>query len=418
MATKTKYAHVTIRRFKIADLKAAPYNPRTVTQRALEGLGQSLATFGLLALPVVNVAEGAVRLVGGHQRVKALKAQGAKTVEAVVVEFTPAAERKANLTLNNEAIEGQFVPTLTKALLDQIRAALPKEHDLFRRLNFDVLVRQINRGLALTPPASDTAAAGSGAGGKATAPTATRPVVRPDEDTQPSLPSKTEADSQMGALYCLGRHVLRCGPPAHQGNLQGFPADHADLGLMEIGGTSVPSAGYFTDHVGRLLADTEGAVFLVTTVDFLPHVQRAFVRLGGHWSSTVLWLDPYALPASTQAYAGAILPVVYGWREGGPHVFFGAKAQGNVFNLKRKVTGTRMPVELAVAAMTLASEPKAWVFDPDAGHGATVIAAEKADRRLLGYVRTARECDRVRKRWAEYVHGKGVKWRALTPKQD
>lgn len=416
MATKTKYARVTVRRFRIADLEDAPYNPRTATQRALAGLGKSLETFGLLALPVVNVAAGRQRLVGGHQRVKVLKAQGEKFVRGVAVTFDAAAERKANLTLNNEAIEGQFVPEMTKALLDQIRVALPKDRDLFRGLNFDTLVRQINRGLASTVTAAPVAPTHvPGSKGKATP---ARPVVHPDEDMQPSLPSRTEADSQVGAFYCLGRHVLHCGPSTRKGNLQGFAVDHADLGLMEIAGTSAPSAGYFTDHVGRLLTDTEGAVFVVTTVEFLPHVQRAFVRLGGHWSSTVLWLDPYGLPIAEQVYANALIPAVYGWREGSPHVFFGDKAQGNVLNLKRHVARPRMPVELAVSAMTLASEAKACVFDPDAGHGTTVIAAEKAGRRLVGYVRTARECDRVRKRWVEYVHGQGAKWRALTPKQD
>lgn len=114
MATKTKYARVTVRRFKIADLEDAPYNPRSATQRALAGLGKSLETFGLLALPVVNVSDGRNRIVGGHQRVKVLKAQGEKFIQGVAVEFNAAAERKANLTLNNEAIEGQFVPEMTK----------------------------------------------------------------------------------------------------------------------------------------------------------------------------------------------------------------------------------------------------------------------------------------------------------------
>lgn len=415
MATKSKYARVAVRRFKVADLEDAPYNPRTVTQRALAGLGASIEAFGLLALPIVNVAGGRTRIVGGHQRIKSLKTRGVKTVDAIVVEFDATAERKANLTLNNEEIEGRFVPAMTKALLDTLRTTLRKP-DLFRGLNFDTLVRQINRGLAVpVAPATPTSASGPRPKGSATP---TRPVVHPDEDAQPSVPARTEADSHAGAFYCLGPHLLHCGPPTHRGSLQGFPVEAASLGLMQIVGTSTPSAGYFNDHVGRLLADTEGAVFIVTTLDFLPHVQRAFARLGGHWSSTLLWLDPYALPASAQAYTSALIPVLYGWREGSPHVFFGDKAQGNVFNLKRSPPTAAMPVEIAATAMTLASEPKVWVFDPDAGHGTTLIAAEKMGRRLLGYVRTPRECDRVRKRWAEYVHGKGARWKALTPRQD
>lgn len=54
------------------------------------------------------------------------------------------------------------------------------------------------------------------------------------------------------------------------------------------------------------------------------------------------------------------------------------------------------------------------VLDVLADGGTTLIAAEKTGRRLLGYVSSPREADRVRRRWAQFVHGEGADWKALT----
>jgi len=56
----------------LADLRAASYNPREITQEALEGLGHSLEEFGDISGIVWNKRTG--HLVAGHQRVEALRA--------------------------------------------------------------------------------------------------------------------------------------------------------------------------------------------------------------------------------------------------------------------------------------------------------------------------------------------------------
>lgn len=401
----SKYAQVAVKRFKLDELEDAPYNPRTVTAKALSGLTRSLDEFGLIALPVVNLAGGKKRLVGGHQRVKVLKERGDKHVQAIVVDFDLDQEKRANLLLNSEAIQGQFVPELTKAVLDAIKTALPANNDLFDGLNFTSLVQRINRRIEMpeTKP------------GRATK-HKTKAAAFPDEDEVPNLPSKTKADSRKGVFYALGNHVVHCGPPTLQGTLEGFPVTRATVGLMEVTG-DMPTEGFLNDHLGRLLKDTDGAVYVVTTTDRLAQVHRAFHALGGHWSSTVLWLHPNTPPDALQPYTNALIPVVYGWREGAKHAFYGSQGIGNVFTLKRNPATAHMPVEIATKALLLSSDEQGWVFDPAAGHGATLIAAEKTGRRLLGYVRTPRECDRLRKRWAEFANGKDANWTALTPAQ-
>lgn len=54
----------------VGDLSGAPYNPRVITDRELELLGNSMAEFGDLSGVVVNVRTG--NMVGGHQRLRHL----------------------------------------------------------------------------------------------------------------------------------------------------------------------------------------------------------------------------------------------------------------------------------------------------------------------------------------------------------
>jgi hypothetical protein len=403
---KPKYAKVNVRRFLVADLLPAPYNARTISQQALQGLASSLEQFGLLALPVVNVnRKGKPRIVSGHQRVDLLRDQREKYVQCIVVELDAATEKQANFALNNEAIQGEFVPAMTKELLDEIRRQTVKRDDgsdPFASLRFDTLLKRINRQI----PAPDAAPKKrSGTRG-----------ATPDEDAMPPLPAKSKSASVLGAMYVLGDHLLLCGPPKQRGTLKGFGVDQAQMSFTEVVGSS-PTSGYLHTNIGQLLDNTEGAVYVATTPDLLPEVQHGFISAGGHWSTTLVWHDPNMTPDADQPYTEAVIPVVYGWRPKAKRVFFGRKSEGNVFTLTRSPAPPHTPVEVAAQAMRLSSEANGWVLDTNAGHGGTLIAAEKTGRKLLGYARNVRECDRARKRWAEFVHGKGAKWKALTPKR-
>lgn len=144
----------------LADLAAAPYNPRTITERALSGLGHSLAEFGDIAGITWNRRTG--HLVAGHQRVKSLRAQyGDLTVEmgegevgsvrtpeghvfpVRVVDWPESREKAANAAANSPTIAGLFTEDLGP-LLAEVAA---EEPDLFGALDLGDLVP------ASTPPA-------------------------------------------------------------------------------------------------------------------------------------------------------------------------------------------------------------------------------------------------------------------------
>ncbi len=139
---------------KLDDLKPAPYNPRTIDDKALRGLQASLDKFGDVAGIVWNKSTG--HLVAGHQRVaalakqhgKQLKLKGAKDNYALVtsdgarfpvrvVEWSADREKAANVAANNPFLQGAFDDEALQGLLAEL-----KETDwgqVFQELRYDKL---------------------------------------------------------------------------------------------------------------------------------------------------------------------------------------------------------------------------------------------------------------------------------------
>lgn len=72
-----------------------------------------------------------------------------------------------------------------------------------------------------------------------------------------------------------------------------------------------------------------------------------------------------------------------------------------------------MPVDFAEKMLLNFSE--ASVLDVFGGTGTTMIAAEQAGRVARLMEIDPHYCDVIRRRWAEFVHGEGCDWEALTP---
>ena len=111
----------------LALLLPADYNPRKISPRAMQGLKASLARFGELGGIVFNKRTG--RLVGGHQRVKALADLGETQAEVRVVDLDVASEKAANLALNHPGIGGEWDDALLAVVLDETRRDLPTAFD-------------------------------------------------------------------------------------------------------------------------------------------------------------------------------------------------------------------------------------------------------------------------------------------------
>ena len=76
---------------------------------------------------------------------------------------------------------------------------------------------------------------------------------------------------------------------------------------------------------------------------------------------------------------------------------------------------TMKPVALVGRFMRNSSRRGQIVADFFGGSGTTMIAAESLGRKARLMELDPHYCDVIRKRWAEFVHGEGCDWQALTP---
>lgn len=114
----SQLGHIQTERVSVDVLKPAPYNPRQISDKARQGLSNSIDSFGLLQPIIWNKQTGHV--IGGHQRLYDIIAKGAKDTDVIVVNFSPSKEKSANIALNNPGISGQYDPEKLHTLLSEI----------------------------------------------------------------------------------------------------------------------------------------------------------------------------------------------------------------------------------------------------------------------------------------------------------
>jgi len=69
-----------LKTFQIDELTDYAKNPRSLTKQQFEQLKKSLDKFGLIDKPIINADEKNT-VIGGHQRLRVLRAEGQKSVE-------------------------------------------------------------------------------------------------------------------------------------------------------------------------------------------------------------------------------------------------------------------------------------------------------------------------------------------------
>jgi len=118
----------------------ADYNPRSISEHALNGLTKSMELFGLQQPLIVNKRNGV--LVSGHQRHTVATRLGIQKVPVVYVDLDEAQEKAFNITLNNKSIEGNFTDDV-KNIINDINEALGA--DFIFDLNIEDILTDLNK---------------------------------------------------------------------------------------------------------------------------------------------------------------------------------------------------------------------------------------------------------------------------------
>ena len=255
-----------VERRPIASLTPAAYNPREIAPDALAGLTASVRRFGLVQPIIVNERTGNV--VGGHQRLKVLEADGVTDTDVILVDLDLAEEKALNLALNSHAISGDWTPDALP-LLDEILGALP---DLAR----DLMLPALKDDLLGKFPAA---------------------IPEIEQDEVPPVPEDPE--TEVGDLYVLGRHRLLCGDSGDAGAV----ALLMDGALADLCFTSPPYAQQ-RDYGSADVSDWMG--LMCSVFDALPMADdgQVLVNLGmvhrdGEW---IPYWDPWIEWMSMQGW--------------------------------------------------------------------------------------------------------------------
>lgn len=388
----------------IDTLIPADYNPRTISKEAMEGLKASLETFGLVQAIVVNRRTG--NIIGGHQRVAAMKEMGIDTARVAWIDVDDAEEKALNLTLNNREIEGEFIPERVKDILEELSETMPEALDLFR-------LREMGVDLGVLAEI-----AGGGGGGTT------------DEDDIPEIAEGVPPLTKLGDMIVMEENVLLCGDSLLSKDvdklMSGKPAQmiftdppwnvfygtHSGTEGRSILNDSQSDEDWLKwienacKQLGRI-ADPGAHIYLVMATSSWPETHLSLEKAGFKWSTTIAWVkDQFVMSASD--YHQRWEAIWYGWKKGvARRCPLEDRTQDNAWEFDRPRASPlhphTKPVALVEKAIRNSSKKGDLVVDLFGGSGSTLIAATNAERQCRLMELDPHYCDVITQRWVDYT---------------
>jgi len=386
---------------RIEDLSLASYNPRRIAPGELAKLKQSIERFGMVE-PIVARKDGTI--VGGHQRYEAARQLGIERVPTVFVDVSDNEAKLLNLALNK--ISGEWDTMRLASLLSELRTLPTTELELsgFFRSETTAIIRALDWGR------------------------------RPSPDDVPEAPESPR--TKPGDIWRLRDHLLLCGdctdPRAVQRLLSGQAVDlvltdppfginydpgerpGAQTQGRRIAGDNLSGDAYRALLEGSLKiafdAASSGAPIYMFHASTLADVAlAAFKAAGWRLSACLVWIK--SVPTFGRGdYHWAHEGLLYGWRPGGQHRWYGGRSERTVWETGRESSAvastsdchlhpTQKPVALLERAISNSSRAGDRVFDPFLGSGSTLIACERLARRCVAAEIDPQFADVAVRRW-------------------
>jgi DNA modification methylase len=372
----------------INQINPAKYNPRTITDKELAGLMESIKKFGFVEPLIVNKRTNT--LCGGHQRLKAAEKLGHKTVPITHVDLSEAEEKALNVALNSHTIQGKFDTEVLHALLDEIKVEMP---ELSVSLNMDDLA--VDMKIDFNPDETKEGLT--------------------DDDAVPEV--KEDPKVKLGEVWLLGEHRVMCGDSTNKEMVDVLMnGQKADMVLTD------PPYG----NLSFMGARKEVAA---KTVEYKEYANNEDFCFKPVWEIISEWPCPKVIWGGN--YFANFLPITTSWivwdKRAGEHSFFSdcelawssTGKTARVFSIKwqgmiregesgKRVHPTQKPVALSEKIIKEEQGVK-LVVDLFLGSGSSLVACEKIGARCYGMEMDTHYFGVIIKRWQDFTGQKAFR---------
>ena len=394
-----------IQKIAVDKLNPAKYNPRKDLKKGdpeYEKLKRSIETFGYVEPVIWNKKTG--HIVGGHQRFKILKEQGAAEVDCVVVDMDEAEEKALNVALNK--VSGDWdMPKLAELLEDLDKSMFDVSLTGFDVAEIEDLFSKVHD----------------------------KDVNDDGFDADKALENIDNPISKTGDIWLLGKHRLICGDSTKLSDVEKLmDGKKANLCVTDPPYNVNYSAGKENERVIKndhmedskfydfllaayknviaVLDDGAGAYIFHADTEGL-NFRKAFKDAGFHLANVCIWVKQ-SLVLGRSDYQWQHEPVLYGWKPTGKHRWYADRKQTTVWNFDRPTKSpdhpTMKPVPLMAYPIQNSSMTNCIIYEPFAGSGSTLIACEQTGRICYAVELDEKYCDVIVKRYIEAEGEEGV----------
>jgi DNA modification methylase len=375
----------------IAELKAHPKNRNKHPKSQLERLAEILEYQGW-RYPV-KVSKRSGHVTSGHGRIEAARLNGWTDVPVNFQDYADDTQEYADVQSDN-AIASWAELDLGQ-ILDDLKGLPNLNIDLLGIKNFKL------------------------------------PEILEGKGDPDAIPEATETRAKPGDIWRLGNHRLMCGDSTQiHSVLELMGGKLADLWLTDPPyGVSYRSNGAEEKHReiendNKPLEEMKVFWAEVATAAFAACSDKSayywfacqggdqmmmMMSLGaGGWQvkHELMWLKN-TLVMGRCDYHYKHEPILYGWKRGGTHRWFGDRKQTSVLEFPKPASSdlhpTMKPIELLEPLINNSTESGQKVLDLFGGSGSTLIACEKTNRKCFMMELDPKYCDVILTRWEEYT---------------
>lgn len=381
-----------------------PRNPNTHNEKQIELLAKIIKAQGWRVPITVSNRSGFI--VRGHGRLMAARKLGLAQVPVDYQDYANEAEEWADLIADNRIAElSEWDLPALKDILEEIdTGAIDMDLTGFDADDLERIMTQF------------------------------RGDVEEDSfDIDKATEEIEEPVSKPGDIWLLGRHRLLCGDATDLDAIQRLiEKQQADLIF-----TDPP---YNVDYVGKTkdelkikndkMDDQRFREFLTMAFKVMAEVSKAgasiyvchadsegynfrgaFIEAGWLLKQCIIWAKQHFV-MGRQDYQWQHEPILYGWKPGDGHKFYGGRNQTTIWHLDRpaasRVHPTMKPLKLCARAIENSSKAGDIVLDLFGGSGSTLMACEQVGRVCYMSELDPKYVDVIIKRWEAYTGKKAI----------